>query len=312
MDLKNYKIVGGAMSWISDPTLVAAMANAGALGVLATGAMDGPMLDLALKEIKQKTDRDFAVNLIGISPHYNELLKVCSDHKIKAIIIAATIPRRDKISQVKAIGAKVLAFATSLKIAQDLIKNGIDAIILEGNEAGGHVGMISTSILIQDILFNLPDFPIFVAGGIGTPEMVKHCIAMGATGCQLGTRFVCSKESPMHEKTKQFYISQQARDTVVVGALNPIFSVIPVRVIKNKAVDDFYDRQRQAIKLLENEEISLLDAQMMIEHFWSGSLKRGVIEGDLEYGSLMAGQSISFVKGEEAVREIIDSMVSLI
>ena len=152
MSIRDYKIVGGAMSWISDANLVAALANAGALGVLATGAMDAPALDKALTEIKAKTVREFAVNLIGISPYYDQLLQVCADHKIKMIIIAATIPRSQKINQVKAIGAQVIAFATSLRIAQDLVKNGVDAIILEGNEAGGHVGMIATSVLVQEIL----------------------------------------------------------------------------------------------------------------------------------------------------------------
>lgn len=308
MDLSRYKVVGGAMSWISDANLVSALANSGALGFLATGAMKPDELDTALKEIKSKTSEPFGVNLIGISPYYNELLQICADHKVEIIAIAAMIPRREKIDAVKAIGARVIGFAASLKIATDMIKNGIDALVLEGNEAGGHVGSIALSVLIQEILLNLSGVPIFVAGGIGDGRMAKFYMNMGATGCQFGTRFVCAHESPMHPKTKEFYISKQAKDTIVVGPLDPAFSVIPVRVLKNSAVQEFFAKQLDAIELMRNGSINATEAQMMIEHFWSGSLKRGVIEGDLERGSLMCGQSVSFVTKCQSVREIIDEI----
>lgn len=308
VDLSSYKIIGGAMSWISDANLVAALANAGALGVLATGAMTPDELDIAIKDIKSKTTKPFGVNLIGLSPYYNELLEICAKNKVEIIILAAMIPRKEKIEGVKAIGAKVMGFATSLKIANDMIKNGIDALILEGSEAGGHVGSIALSVLIQEILLNISNFPIFVAGGIGDGRMVRHYMNMGATGCQFGTRFVCATESPMHEKAKEFYIAKQAKDTIVVGALDPVFSVIPVRVLKNNAVKEFFAKQLEAIELMRKNEIDAHRAQMMIEHFWSGSLRRGVIEGDLENGSLMCGQSVSFVTKQQSVQEIMDEI----
>ncbi len=318
INIRDFKLVCGAMSWVSDPNLVAAISNARlpsdnvsdkALGVLATGAMKPDELDSAIKEIKAKTSNIYAVNLIGMSPYYDQLLSVCADHKVPIVVLAATLPRRERIEQIKEMGAKAIGFATSLRIALDLIKNGIDGIILEGGEAGGHVGSIATTVLIQEILFNIAkDVPVIVAGGIGCGKMIKHCWQMGASGVQLGTRFVCAEESPMHPDTKALYIKKQAKDTVVVGAIDPIFSVIPVRVIKNKAVDDFYQKQREAIKCLNAGEVDAHGAQMMIENFWSGSLRRGVIEGDLEYGSLMAGQSISFVIEQESVQEIIEKL----
>lgn len=325
INLRDYKIWCGAMSWISDPNLVAAVSNsnivkfdnviksnnnAKALGVLATGSMNEHELEKALKELSQKTDQVYGVNLIGLSPHYDKLLQVCADYKVPIIIVGGAFIRADKIEQIKGIGAKVVGFATSLTIAKMLISNGIDAIIIEGSEAGGHVGSISTSVLVQEILFNLADqVPIIVAGGIGCGKMMQHYIQMGASAVQLGTRFVCANESPMHPKCKDLYIKKQAKDTVVVSAIDPVFSVIPVRVIKNKAVQEFYAKQREAIKLLEAKELDMHGAQMMIENFWSGSLRRGVLEADLEYGSLMAGQSISFVNELESVQEIMDKLL---
>jgi enoyl-[acyl-carrier protein] reductase II len=219
------------------------------------------------------------------------------------------MPRKEKIDRIKQFGAKVIAFANSVILAQDLINKGIDAIILEGFESGGHVGPISLNVLIQEILFKIAhQIPVIVAGGIGNGNIIKHYFNMGASGVQLGTRFVCAYESPMHAKTKSFYINKKAQDTVVVSSIYPEFSVIPVRVINNKAVEEFYKRQREAVAKLESKEFDIIEAKLYIEHFWSGSLYKGVIEGDLERGSLMAGQSLTFVKKEESVQEIIESL----
>jgi len=318
INIRDFKLVCGAMSWVSNPSLVAAVSNAKlpegngngrALGVLATGAMKPDELNEAIGQIKQKTSNTYGVNLIGMSPYYDELVEVCANHQVPIIVLAATVPRREKIEQIKATGAKCIGFATSLRIAQDMVKNGIDGIIIEGSEAGGHVGSIATIVLMQEILFHLSnEVPIIVAGGIGSGKMIQHCLKMGASGVQLGTRFVCAVESPMHETAKEFYIKKQAKDTVVVGAIDPVFSVIPVRVIRNKAVDDFYAKQREAIRAMNAGEVDAHGAQMMIESFWSGSLRRGVLEGDLEYGSLMAGQSISFVDSKQTVQEIVETL----
>lgn len=308
MSLNNYKILGGAMTWVSNPSLTSAIANEGALGVLATGSMRACDLDAALKETKEKTKEDFAVNLIAMNPEFDGLVKVCADHKIKYIVLGAALPRKERIESLKSFGAKVIGFASSLKIAQAMIRNGIDALILEGSEAGGHVGPISTQVLVQEILFNIQDFPIFIAGGIGCGRMIKHYLDMGATGCQLGSRFVCSKESPMHPRAKAIYISKNAKDTCVVGSIDPMFSVIPVRVIKNKAVEEFYLKQNEALLNFKLGKLSKEEAILSLEKFWAGSLRRGVIEGDVENGSLMAGQSISFVKKEESIKEIINQL----
>lgn len=307
-DFIDFKIIGGAMTWVSNPELVASITNEGGLGVLACGSMSPEQLDEALRKTKTLTSLPFGVNLILMHPQIKKLIQVCADHKVYAIVLGAAMPRQEQINEIKKTGAKALSFAASLKIAKAQIKYGIDALILEGNEAGGHIGPISTQVLVQEILFEIPDFPIFVAGGIGSGKMAKQYIDMGAVGCQMGTRFVCSKESPLHPKTKELYISKQARDTVIVSSIDPRFSVIPVRVIKNKAVEEFFSKQREALSLLMKGEINEKEAQLHIEHFWSGSLKRGVLEGDIERGSLMAGQSIGFVKEEESVKEIMSKI----
>jgi enoyl-[acyl-carrier protein] reductase II len=308
MKIEDYQIIGGAMTWVSNPNLVAAISNEGALGILATGSMNAVELDFCISETKKLTNEIFGVNLIMMNPDYDNLIRVCADHKIKVVVLGAAMPRKEKIDDLKSIGAFVFGFASSLKIANAMIKNGIDAIILEGNEAGGHVGPIATQVLVQEILFNIKNFPIFIAGGIGCGRIIKHYMNMGAAGCQLGSRFVCAYESPMHPQTKKIYISKQAKDTCVVSSIDPVFPVIPVRVIRNNAVNEFYKKQNDLLVKLRCNQITTEDAVLGIEKYWVGSLKRGVIDGDIENGSLMAGQSISFVNKEESVRDIIKNL----
>lgn len=309
-DFSQFKIVGGAMSWVSNPKLVSAISNAGGLGLLAAGGMSSTMLDTAIAETKKLTSNIFGVNLIAMHPEFKQMIEICASHGVKIVVLGAAMPRKETIDFVKERGMKVVSFASSLLIANSMIKNGIDALILEGHEAGGHVGPISTQVLVQEILFNIKDFPVFVAGGIGCGKMIAHYIKLGAVGCQLGTKFVCATESPVHSNVKKCYIAKQARDTVVVSSIDPIFSVIPVRVIRNAAVAAFYQKQKEVFAEFSAGKVSSQEAQLNIERFWSGSLKKGVIEGDLENGSLMAGQSISFVQTEETAAEIIKKLLA--
>ena len=161
----DYAILGGAMTWISDATLVSAMSNAGIFGVLASGAMDGNLLSKEIEATQRKTSRNFGVNIIYVNPKLHDLIEVCYEKKVSHIIIAGGVPDKEVISKIHSYGIQVMSFAPALSIAKRLFKNGIDALILEGSEAGGHVGPISTLVLIQDVLLNLPEYPIFVAGG---------------------------------------------------------------------------------------------------------------------------------------------------
>jgi enoyl-[acyl-carrier protein] reductase II len=187
---------------------------------------------------------------------------------------------------------------------------GADAIVIEGSEAGGHIGPVSTGVLAQEILPHLTDVPVFVAGGIGRGEAMLAYLEMGASGVQLGTRFVCAHESIAHPRFKQAFIRAAARDAVASIQLDPRFPVIPVRALANGATGRFVAMQRRVIDRCARGELSQGEAQLEIEHFWAGALRRSVIDGDIEGGSLMAGQSVGFVTREQSTAEIIEELVS--
>jgi enoyl-[acyl-carrier protein] reductase II len=186
---------------------------------------------------------------------------------------------------------------------------GADAIVIEGMEAGGHIGPVSASVLAQEILPQLREVPVFVAGGIGRGEAILAYLEMGAAGVQLGTRFVCAYESVAHPRFKQAFMRAGARDAVPSVQLDPRFPVIPVRAIANDGTQAFLDLQRVVIDRFNSGEISREDAQLEIERFWAGALRRAVIDGDVERGSLMAGQSVGFVAREQSTQEILDELV---
>ena len=161
-------ILGGAMSWISERNLVSALSNAGAFGVIACGAMTPDLLDTEIAETKKRTDRPFGVNLITMHPMLSELIDVCARHGVTHVVLAGGLPPTGSIDRVKESGAKLICFAPALALAKKLIRSGVDALIIEGMEAGGHIGPVSTSVLAQEILPPLAaETPIFVAGGIG-------------------------------------------------------------------------------------------------------------------------------------------------
>jgi enoyl-[acyl-carrier protein] reductase II len=186
---------------------------------------------------------------------------------------------------------------------------GADAIIIEGSEAGGHIGPVSTGVLVQEILPHLTEVPVFVAGGIGRGEAMLSYLEMGAAGLQLGTRFVCAHESIAHPRCKQAFIRATARDAVASVQLDPRFPVIPVRALANPATERFLALQRQMIERVARGDLTQREGQLAIEHFWAGALRRAVIDGDIEGGSLMAGQSVGFVRGEQSTAEIIDELI---
>lgn len=212
--------------------------------------------------------------------------------------------------KVKQGGAKLVCFAPTLGVARKLVRDGADALVIEGMEAGGHIGPVSTSVLAQEILPELGgSLPIFVAGGIGRGEMIVTYLEMGASGVQLGTRFVCARESVAHENFKKAFLRASARDAVPSVQIDPRFPVIPVRALANAATRTFMNKQREVIARFDNGEIDQKSVQLEIEHFWSGALRRAVIEGDVEGGSLMAGQSVGMVTSEQTATEILGELV---
>jgi len=207
--------------------------------------------------------------------------------------------------------AKVICFAPTLALAKKLLRSGADALVIEGMEAGGHIGPVSTSVLAQEMLPELAeDHLIFVAGGIGRGQAIAGYLEMGAAGVQLGTRFACAQESIAHPNFKKAFFRASARDAVASVQVDPRLPVIPVRALKNKGSEEFTAKQREVAGTLDREEIAMNEAQLQIEHYWAGALRRAVIDGDVETGSLMAGQSVGMLKEEEPVAVIIEKLMS--
>jgi enoyl-[acyl-carrier protein] reductase II len=216
----------------------------------------------------------------------------------------------DAIGRVKRAGAKAMAFAASRAMAERALRNGADALIAEGHEAGGHVGPLALSVLVQDLLPLMDRVPVFVAGGIGRGEMIAHYLRVGAAGCQLGTRFVCAEESRVHPHTKRVYLKASGRDAQLSPQLDTAFRVTPVRALANSASREFLELQRQTLERIADGTCSKAEAQYAIEGFWAGRLRRAVDEGDVEQGSLMAGQSVEFLREEARAAEIVAELVA--
>jgi enoyl-[acyl-carrier protein] reductase II len=302
-------IMGGAMTWVSERHLVAALSNGGGFGVIACGSMTPDLLSAEIEGTFALTDRPFGVNLITMHPDLDALIGVCLALRVRHIVLAGGLPSAKSIARIKDGGSRVMCFAPALSIARRLVRSGADAIVIEGAEAGGHIGPVSTSVLAQEILPNLREVPVFVAGGIGRGEAIVAYLEMGASGCQLGTRFACVKESIAHPRFKEAFFRAAARDAVPSVQLDPQFPVIPVRALANKATRQFLEIQRDVIESHRKGEIGLEEAQLQIERFWAGALRRAVIDGDVEYGSLMAGQSVGMVAREQTAAETLAELV---
>ena len=303
-------ILGGAMSWISERNLVAAISDAGGFGVIACGAMGPELLDAEIAATQARTRRPFGVNLITMHPQLTELIDVCAKHGVGHVVLAGGLPPGGAIERIKSMGAKLVCFAPALALAKKLIRSGADALVIEGMEAGGHIGPVSTSVLAQEILpVVAKDIPVFVAGGIGRGEAVAAYLEMGAVGVQLGTRFVCAHECIAHPNFKKAFLRASARDAIPSVQIDPRLPVIPVRALKNQEMINFAAKQREVAQKLDEGAIEMAEAQLQIEHYWAGALRRAVIDGDVESGSVMAGQSVGMVNREEPVAAIVEELI---
>ena len=305
-----FAIMGGAMTWVSERHLVAAISNAGGFGVIACGSMGPDLLAAEIAGTQELTARPFGVNLITMHPALDDLIQVCHEADVGHIVLAGGIPPRTAVQAVKDGGAKLVCFAPALGLARRLVKSGADALVIEGSEAGGHIGPVSLTVLAQEILPHLHEVPVFVAGGLGRGEAILAYLEMGASGAQLGTRFAAACESIAHPRFKQAFIRAAARDALPSIQLDERFPVIPVRGLVNAGTRRFLEHQAATRQRFFDGALSKEEAQLDIEHFWAGALKRAVVDGDVEYGSVMAGQSVGMVTSEQPVAAIVDELVS--
>lgn len=304
-----HAILGGAMSWVSERNLVAAISNAGGFGVIACGSLNRGELAAEIRGTQALTAAPFGVNLITMHPDIDALIDTCLELGVGHVVLAGGVPQTAAIRRIRDGGAKALCFAPAAGLARRLIRNGADALIIEGAEAGGHVGPVSTGVLAQEILPQVREVPVFVAGGIGRGEAIVCYLEMGAAGVQLGTRFVCAYESVAHPSFKRAFLRANARDAVTSTQIDPDLPVIPVRALLNGGTRRFNDCQHKVSARFRAGELTLDEAQLQIELFWAGALRRAVIDGDVEGGSLMAGQSVGMVTSEQSTAEIIDELV---
>ena len=302
-------IMGGAMSWVSERHLVSAISNAGGFGIIACGSMGPGLLGREIEATQALTDKPFGVNLITMHPELDALIQVCIARKVGHVVLAGGVPPGAAVRAVKDGGAKLVCFAPALVLAKRLIRSGADALIIEGSEAGGHIGPVSLAVLAQEILPVVRDVPVFVAGGIGRGEAILAFLEMGASGVQLGTRFAAAEESIAHENFKRAFVRAAARDAVPSVQLDSQFPVIPVRGLANDGTKRFMAHQAETIRRFQAGELTREAAQLEIEHFWAGALRRAVIEGDVEQGSVMAGQSVGMVGSVQKVSAIIEELI---
>jgi enoyl-[acyl-carrier protein] reductase II len=306
-----YPIICGAMTWVSEPHLVSKVCNAGAFASLACGNMPQTTLDRQIQTTRGMTDKPFAVNLITVAPNYQEHLETVIKARLPVIVFAGSLPKKSEIKRAQDSGAKVLVFASTASLAERMLTFGVDGLILEGMEAGGHIGPVAGPILWQQILFEYSNqVPIFIAGGIATGKMMAHLLLMGASGVQLGTRFVMTEDCIVHKNFKNAFRKARAREAMAAPQFDSRLPVIPVRALKNKSTDAFNRLQFEIMKKIDNKEMDRLEAQMQIEEYWIGGLHKAVIDGDVENGSLMAGQAVGLAEEIKSVKDLIKELIS--
>jgi enoyl-[acyl-carrier protein] reductase II len=303
-----YPIMSGAMTWISDYQLVKAVHDSGGFGILAAGNMPPEMLDEEIDKCLDGLEHPFGVNLITIAPYFEEHKAVLKKKNIPFVVFAGNFPKKRDVQEMKDAGMKTLAFASTMSIANQMTRFGIDALMLEGSEAGGHIGHVSLAILLQQVLFEDPGVPVFVAGGIATGKMMAHLLLMGAAGIQMGTRFVMSEECSAHAHFKERFVKARAREAVETPQYDKRLPVVAVRALRNQSSEEFGRLQLDLMTRLTAGKITREEAQYEVESFWMGGLRRAVIDGNVEEGSVMAGQSVGLVSEVKPMRAIFEEL----
>ena len=286
-----YPIFQGGMAWVSEHVLAAAVSNAGGLGIISAMNAPGEYLRKEIRACREMTDRPFGVNVMLMSPHAPEVAKVILEEKVPVVTTGAGLPGVYMKEWVPA-GIKVVPVVPSVAIAKRVAREGATAVIAEGCESGGHVGELTTMALVPQVV-DAVDVPVLAAGGIADGRGIAASFMLGARGVQVGTRFLCANECQVHPNYKKKILAARDIDTVVTGKRLGH----PVRCLKNPFARSF--GQMEYDSSLTNEEI---------EKFGAGSLRKAAVEGDMENGSIMAGQIAALVKEEQPAAQIIREM----
>lgn len=284
-----YPVIQGGMAWVATAELAAAVSNGGGLGLIAAGGAPADVVREQIRKCRTLTDKPFGVNVMLMSPFAEEVMQVIIEEKPSVVATGAGNPGK-YIKPLKEAGIKIMPVIASVAMAQKMEKQGADAVIAEGTEAGGHIGEITTMCLTPQVC-DAVTIPVVCAGGIADVRGAAAAFALGADGIQVGTRFICSDECMAHENYKQAVIKAKDRDAVVTGRSTGA----PVRALKNKLTREYQRLEKENATAEEIEQLGV------------GGLKRAFLEGDTQTGSLMAGQSAAMVKKIEPCADIIKS-----
>lgn len=285
-----YPIIQGAMAWISESNLASAVSNAGGLGVIAAGNADGELVRSEIRKTKQLTDKPFAVNIMLLSPCAEEVVDVVIEEQVPVVITGAGSPEK-YMGRFKEAGIIVIPVVASVLMATRMEKLGAAAVVAEGQEAGGHIGELTTMALMPQVVDSV-SIPVICAGGIGDGRGLAAASMLGAKGVQVGTLFLVAKECIVHQNYKQKILEAKDTDTIVTSRSTGH----PVRGLKNKFARNFVKMEKRGLTEAEIEELGV------------GSLRKSVVEGDTANGALMAGQIAGMIKEEKTVQEILDSL----
>jgi len=286
-----YPILQGGMAWVADRTLAAAVSNAGGLGIIAGGSLSSEELLVEIHEVRKLTSNPFGVNIMLLSPYAEEQMEIVRKEKVPVVTTGAGSPSRF-IDELKSAGVKVIPVVASAGLAKRLELQGVDAVIAEGMEAGGHIGKVTSMVLVPAVS-SATQIPVIAAGGIADGRGFVAALALGASGVQMGTRFICTSECSAHLRYKEKILSSSELDTVVTGSANGH----PVRAFRNRLTRYIEELEKRGEGFEEIEKVAV------------GALKRAAKEGDLNSGSLMAGQSSGLIREVLSVSKLIESII---
>ena len=285
-----YPIIQGGMAWVADSNLAAAVSNAGGFGIIGTGSATADIVKKEIDNCRRLTDRPFGVNVMLMSPNADEVIDLIIEEKPAGITTGAGNPAK-YMDRLKEAGIKVIPVVPTVALAQRMEKLGADAVIAEGTEAGGHIGELTTMVLVPQVAEAL-NIPVIAAGGVADGRGIAASFALGAEGVQIGTRFICSEECNIHQNYKDAVLKAKDRDAVVTG--RPTGH--PVRTLKNKLAKKFLKMEKEGASPEELEKLG------------AGALRLAVVEGDTDGGSFMAGQSAAMVREIKPCKEIVEEI----
>ncbi|PUU94353.1 MULTISPECIES: enoyl-[acyl-carrier-protein] reductase FabK [Halanaerobium] len=284
-------IIQGGMAWVATGELAAAVSSAGGLGIIGAGNAPADVIEKEIEKVRDLTDKPFGLNIMLLSPFADDIIELAIEKKVPVITTGAGNPGKH-VKRFQEVGSKVIPVVPSVALARRMERLKVDAVIVEGTEAGGHIGELTTMALVPQVV-NAVKVPVIAAGGVADGRGLAAVLALGAKGAQIGTRFVCSEECTASEDFKKAIVGARDRDAVVTGRSTGH----PVRNLKNKLTKEIDRLEKEGAKPEEVEELG------------SGKLRDAVIDGDVDQGSVMAGQISGMISEIKSVKEIVDEII---